>query len=68
MPRWCLNQQKRQIMTFSSNTPSSTEIETFERRARAMRAAFVASLFKRAFAALRPSGARKNTGGTPLSA
>ena len=49
------------MMAFSTNLPSSTEIETFERRARAMRAAFVASLFKRAFTALRPSGAGKKT-------
>ncbi len=57
------------MMTFSSTIPSSTEIETFERRARAMRAAFVASLFKRAFAALRPSSARKKSGAAaPLSA
>jgi len=56
-------------MTFSSSIPSSTEIETFERRARAMRAAFVASLFKRAFGALRPSSTRKKSGAAaPLSA
>ena len=56
-------------MAFSTNLPSSTEVETFERRARAMRAAFVASLFKRAFTALRPSSAGKKTSASaPLSA
>lgn len=48
-------------MTSLTKFPTSTEIEAVELRARAMRAEFLASFFKRAFAGFRRAGAETKT-------